>query len=136
GISGFPNVSDDEKHLLFSHYLNDTNNDGIIDGNDNSVIFRVPIATLLKEDIVFPEQLTSVDSNCSFPRPYKNFIYVTCAFEGALDIYQLPDSAIIPAQWNEAILNNAHKTSRTYSERLLILNALKYRFPKSDTTSL
>lgn len=153
GISGFPAVSDDEQYLYFSHYLNDTNNDNVIDGNDNSVIFRAPIQRLFPnesfhsdnsgltqppspQDEFFPEQLTSVDSNCSFPRPYQNEIYATCAFEGALDLYQLPTTGIVPSQWDEATLHNAHQTARSYSDRLLILNTLKYRFPSPSRTSL
>ena len=130
GISGFPAVSSDEKYLYFSHYLNDTNNDNVIDANDNSVIFRVPLQELLGRDEIFPEQLTSVDSNCSFPRPVGNVIYATCAFDGSLDIYRLPTGGIVPTSWNEATLNNAHQTARSYSERILLLNTLKYRFPE------
>lgn len=136
GISGFPAVSDDEKYLFFSHYLNDTNNDNLIDGNDNSVIFRAPIAAILGEDKIFPEQLTSVESNCSFPKPFKEVIYATCAFEGALDIYEIPTTGIVPSQWTEATLKNAHQTRRSYAERILVLNTLKYRFPQRSNTSL
>ncbi|MGK5083389.1 hypothetical protein WDW37_08780 [Bdellovibrionota bacterium FG-1] len=135
GISGFPAVSDDEKFLFFSHYLNDTNNDNVIDGNDNSVVFRIAIEKVLSakpHDELFPEQLTSVENNCSLPRPFGDQLYVTCAFEGALDVYQLPVTGVVPAQWDEKILANAHQTSRTYQERILILNTLKFRSAKQD----
>jgi hypothetical protein len=136
GISGFPAVSEDGKFLLFSHYLNDTNHDNVIDGKDNSVLFRVPLEQVLKGHEIFPEQLTSVEKNCSFPRPYGNSIYATCAFEGALDIYEIPSTGIVPTGWDEKVLNNAHQTSRTYAERLLILNTLKFRFPKNTQKTI
>lgn len=132
GISGFPSITADEKFLYFSHYLNDTNNDNVIDGNDNSVIFRAPMEDILKGRELFPEQLTSVDSNCSFPRPYQSTVFVTCAFEGALDIYQMPLSGIVPTSWSQETLRNAHQTSRSFSDRILILNTIKYRHAKSE----
>ena len=113
--------------LFFSHYLDDTNHDNVIDANDNSVVFRASIDSLLKNDAVFPEQLTSTDSNCSFPKAYKNQLYVTCAFEGSLDIYRLPITGVVPSQWDEKLMMSAHETARTYQERILILNSLKFR---------
>jgi hypothetical protein len=130
GISGFPSVSDDERYVFFSHYLNDTNNDNVIDGNDNSVVFRLPIERLAKNGSLFPEQLTSAESNCSFPRAHANDLYVTCAFEGHLDVYRMPTSGVVPAAWDEKLLTSAHQTSRTYEERILILNNMKYRMPR------
>lgn len=135
GLSGFPAVSDDEAYLYFSHYLNDTNGDNVIDGADNSVVFRMPISAILAaapDTEAFPEQLTSVESNCSFPRPFGPSLYVTCAFEGALDIYRLPATGIVPAQWDEKLLENSHQTSRSYEERILLLDTMKYRLKKND----
>lgn len=127
GISGFPSVSKDEKNLFFSHYLDDTNHDNVIDANDNAVVFRASIDDLLKNDTVFPEQLTSTDSNCSYPRAYEDQLYVTCAFEGSLDVYRLPVTGVVPSQWDEKLMLSAHETARTYQERILILNSLKFR---------
>ena len=130
GISGFPAVSENEEFLYFSHYLNDSNNDNIIDGADNGVVFRVPIQKILLAADgaeVFPEQLTSVENSCSLPQPFRESIYVTCAFEGSLDIYEMPASGIVPMAWNEGILRNALQTSRSYQDRILILNTLRYR---------
>jgi hypothetical protein len=129
GISGFPSVSQDEKYLLFSHYLNDTNNDNIIDGTDNSVVFRLPIRSTDDEtNPVLPEQLTSAEHNCSFSQSYKDQLYVTCAFEGYLDVYQLPASGVVPRKWDKSLLLNAHRTARSYEERVLVLNTIKWRF--------
>jgi hypothetical protein len=136
GISGFPAVSSDGRHLYFSHYLNDTNHDNVIDGKDNSVIFRATLESLEKEGEIFPEQLTSVENNCSFPRPHGEVIYVTCAFEGALDVYEMPATGVVPAGWDQEILNNSYQSSRTYSDRLLILNTLKFRYPHSSKKEL
>ena len=135
GLSGFPTIGADERHLYFSHFLNDTNGDQAIDGSDNAVVFRVSIPALLAaarmDKEILPEQLTSVETSCSFPRPFRDRIYVTCAFEGSLDVYSIPESGVVPAAWNEARLQNALDTSRSYQDRILILNTLKYRFPNS-----
>jgi hypothetical protein len=132
GVSGFSAISDDEHFVYFSHFLNDTNQDNAIDGNDNAVIFRLPIAKIFaqKEGSQFlPEQLTPVEDSCSFPRPFADSLYVTCAFENALDIYQIPTSGIVPADWSKDVLESALRTSRSYAERVLILNTLRYRTP-------
>ena len=128
GFSGFPSVSQDETRIYFSHYLNDTNNDNVIDANDNSVVFSASIAALQKGGNSFPEQLTSAESNCSFPRPSQDQLYVTCGFEGSLDIYRIPNSGVVPKNWTSKLLLDAHQTSRTYQERILVLNTLKFRF--------
>ncbi len=130
GISGFPSLSEDEQYVYFSHYLNDTNHDNVIDGSDNAVIFRASVRSLLatpEGQEFFPEQLTSVESSCSFPRTLGNELFVTCAFEGNLDVYQLPAQGIIPATWDKAILENALQTARSYQDRILILNTMKFR---------
>lgn len=127
GISGFPAVNEDETYLYFSHYLSDTNGDGNIDGDDNSVVFRAPIASFADGKPVFPEQLTSAENNCSFPRPVGNQVYLTCAYEGSLDIYRMPATGVVPPTWDMAALQNAHQTARTYDERILLLNTMRYR---------
>jgi len=99
----------------------------VIDGQDNSVVFRIPVKELEKSGELLPEQLTSVEANCSYPRPQGARLLVTCAFEGALDIYEAPATGIIPSAWNEKLVWNAHQTARTYHERILLLNALRYR---------
>lgn len=139
GISGFPTVSLDDQTLYFSHYLNDSNNDNVIDGNDNSILFRLPISKILSakpNELLFPEQLTSVESNCSFPRPMENALYATCGFSGSLGVYRLPLSGIVPPEWDSATLWSAHQSARNYSDRILILNSIKYRSNVRDDSDL
>jgi hypothetical protein len=133
GISGFPILSQDEQYLYFSHFINDTNADHSIDGSDNAVVFRIPIAKLLADKAqagVFPEQLTSVETSCSFPVP-NDSLYLTCAFEGSLDIYQVPLSGVVPSNWNGSAIKNAIDTVRSYQDRILLNNVRKYRFEGS-----
>ena len=129
GTSGFPTLSKDEQYIYFSHYLNDTNQDGIIDGNDNSVLFRLPVSKIPEKGNVFPEQLTLAESNCSYPRISGDKLLATCASGGTLDLFELPATGVVPAHWDAAKIWNAHRTARTYAERILLLSALKYRFP-------
>ena len=130
GLPGFASVAEDERFIYFSHFLNDTNQDNAIDGGDHAVVFRLSMDQALAEpqgQPVFPEQLTSVETSCSFPRPFAGSLYVTCAFENALDIYQIPNSGIVPADWDAQTLNNALRSSRSYGERILLLNVQHYR---------
>ncbi len=140
GITGFPAFSFDEGQLYFSHYLNDTNSDRAIDGTDNGVVFRLPIAKIVAAVAgtrLFPEQLTSAETSCSFPRLAQrndnHDLYVTCAFEGSLDIYKIPDTGIIPQPWDSKRLANALQTSRSYQDRILLFNTLRSRTPTFGT---
>jgi|GEM_PF-1115733 len=133
GLTGFMAFSVDGRYVYFNQYLNDTNFDQTIDGNDHSVAFRVPFAEWLNaKERVLPEQLTSVENNCKFPEPTAHFLFLTCAFEGSLDIYRLPLEGAVPISWDEKKLWEAHEIARSYESRLLILNTLRYRFHHND----
>lgn len=129
GISSSPQFSDDG-YIYFTQYINDTNQDHILDGNDNGVIFRLKNQEARAEHLVFPEQLTSVANNCSYPKPTKDQLILSCAFEGTLDLYAIPLTGIIPSSWSEALLLDAHMTARSYADRVLILNNLRFRYPQ------
>jgi hypothetical protein len=131
GMTGFPQLNPGESFIYFSHYLNDTNDDRIIDGSDNAVVLRVPVADILNAKDgaeVLPEQLTSVETSCSFPKPTSDRLFVTCGFEGSLDLYELPLSGVVPADWSIAVVQNAMQSSRSYQDRILLLNAMEVRF--------
>lgn len=128
GLTGFTAFATDGETLYFSHYLNDTSLDQRIDGSDHSVIFRIAVDTLLDaEQPPLPEQLTSVAQNCNFPQLTQAHLYLTCAFEGSLDIYRLPRSGAVPADWNRDKLWHAHRVARSHEDRLLLLNTLRFR---------
>lgn len=128
GLTGFTAFSLDGETLYFSHYLNDTSLDQRIDGSDHSVIFRIAVDTLLNADEPpLPEQLTSVEQNCNFPQLTQNHLYLTCAFEGSLDIYRLQRSGAVPADWPRDKLWQAHRVARSHEDRLLLLNTLRFR---------
>lgn len=129
GISSYARFSPDSRYLYFGHYLNDTSADQSIDGDDHSVIFRAEVAALLQAREPFlPEQLISVEQNCNFPLPVAQSLYVTCAYEGSLDIYRIASEGMVPARWDEAQIQEAHRTARSYEDRLLLLNTLRFRF--------
>ncbi|MEY2988724.1 MAG: hypothetical protein RJB13_2245, partial [Pseudomonadota bacterium] len=130
GLSGFPKFDVAGEFVYFAQFSNDTNSDSVIDGNDNGIIFRIPAKQLSEVSTsVMPEQLTTAEQNCNFPAPGSAFLYVTCAFEGTLDVYRLPKTGLIPANWQESHLLDAYRTSRAIAERTLITNTLRYRFP-------
>ncbi len=128
GRSGFPALSADDKYVYFAHFVSDSNNDQIIDANDRGVIFRFPLAEAEKNGSIFPQQLTSLEQNCSYPWPNRE-LFITCAFEGSLDIYKLPLSGLIPTTWDLKTLRNAHDRARSYEERLLLLNRMSWQDP-------
>lgn len=128
GLSAYPRFSLDGKYLVFSHYLSDTNQDGRIDGDDNSILGRVPLpAKACPTELQFPEPLTSLAENCSQPGISGDKMIVACAFEGSLDLYSLPESGVIPVTWSEANLLSAHSSARTPEDRMLFLLALAAR---------
>lgn len=128
GISGPARFSVDGKSLYFAQYLTDSNQDLRIDGRDAAAIFRIDLA-----DPSHPIQLTSLEQNCSYPYPGSGYLYMTCAFEGALDVYRAPTTGTVPKDWKEKDIIEAHQSARSYSDRILFLNQLHSRFKKIDT---
>jgi hypothetical protein len=129
GLPGFPHFDEKGEFLYFAQFSNDTNSDARIDGNDNGVIYRIGERQLEeKTDSILPQQLTTSEQNCNFPAPGRDFLYMTCAFEGSLDVYRIPKTGLIPSRWDEKTLLDAYRTSRSIAERTLILNSLRHKF--------
>ncbi|MDP9134755.1 MAG: hypothetical protein M3N56_08000, partial [Actinomycetota bacterium] len=126
GLTEFPAFAIDGRHLYFAQYLNDTNGDGEIDGNDHSVLFRVPFDGNAKSPIppAVPEQLTSAQWNCRYPAPARDRLIVTCAHQGSLDIYALPLTGAVPASWDAARLRGEIHVARDHYTKLLLLSRL------------
>ena len=90
-------------YLYFSQFLNDTNRDGIIDGDDNGVLFRVPLSAETEEPkFGKPRQLTNAQWNCHYPSVRESVMAVTCAIGDNLHIYLLPPSGTVPDDWDRA----------------------------------
>ncbi|MBF0471754.1 MAG: PD40 domain-containing protein, partial [Gammaproteobacteria bacterium] len=128
GVPGFYAFSLDGEDLYFNYYLGDTNHDQRIDGNDHSVTFRINFQQWLESSSpLLPLQITSVAENCVFPALADDSLFLTCAFEGSLDIYQAPLSGTVPAAWSREKIEEAHRIARTPEERLLLMNTLRFR---------
>lgn len=128
GLTEFPAFSADGRWLYFAQYLNDTNADRAIDGNDHSVLFRVPFdpdnARAPIAPQARPEQLTSAQWNCRYPAPAKDRLIVTCAHQGSLDVYALPLTGAVPASWDVARLRGEIHAARDHFTKLLLLSRL------------
>ena len=121
GLTGSPAFAPDGEHLYFAQYLNDTNGDGAIDGNDHSVLFRVPFDGSAASPVqaAWPEQLTSAEWNCRYPAPAPGRLIVTCAHEGSLDIYSLPLTGAVPPAWTAERVRGELHVARNHWTRLL-----------------
>lgn len=123
GVSGFPAFSADGKQLFFTQFLNDTTLDGVIDGNDNGVLFRVPFdgAAAAPVEVRRAEQLTSSEWNCQYPAPAADRLIATCLFEGSLHVYSLPLEGAVPPSWTRERLDDQLSASGSRWEQLLLL---------------
>ncbi len=130
GLSGFPRFNSTGEFLYFSQFFNDTNSDGVIDGNDNAVPFRVSWGTVRSATTpIVPEQLISAEYNCGYPAASGLSLQATCNFEASLDIYRMPLAGVVPTHWTEEQILSAHAAARSLDERVLLLNTLRFRFP-------
>lgn len=121
GASAFPAFSADGKWLYFTQFLNDTNLDGLIDGNDNGVVFRAPFEGG-RLDGARAEQLTSAEWNCQYPAPAASGLVVTCLFEGPrLHVYSLPLDGAVPQGWTRDRIDDQLTAARSRWESLLLL---------------
>ena len=123
GVTGSVTFSPAGDFLEFTQFLNDTNRDGAIDGNDNAVIFRVPFhaerAVPIGEGDE-PEQLTSARWDCHYPAPSKTQLIVSCSHEGSLDVYSLPLDGAVPHEWDGERLVAEARVARDLWTRLLL----------------
>ncbi|WP_428265685.1 hypothetical protein [Haliangium sp.] len=128
GITEFPAFSTDGRFLYFAQYLNDTNADGSIDGNDNSVLFRVPFRSDAADPVgkAWPEQLTSAQWNCRYPSLTAERLIVTCAHQGSLDIYALPTAGAVPESWDAERLRGEIHAARNHWAKLLLYGHLTW----------
>ncbi len=118
GGSGFPAFSRDGKWLYFTQFLNDTNLDGAIDGNDNGVLFR---AAFDGGKVGVPEQLTSAGISCQYPMPSTTTLVATCQEQGTLDVYRAPLDGTVPPTWTAAQIDEEIDASPDRWEQLLLL---------------
>jgi cellulose synthase operon protein C len=126
GASAMPAFSSDGKWLYFTQFLNDTNFDGSIDGNDHGVLFRAAFSAA-DGAAAAPEQLSSAAASCQYPAPAADRLLATCLSQGSLDVFSLPPGGAIPAEWRQSPAQLAERlddeltSSRQPWERLLLL---------------
>jgi len=121
GVSGYPQFSPDGAYLYFSQFLNDTNRDGVIDGDDNGVVFRMPFhAEADQPKFGEPRQLTNARWNCHYPSVREDAMALTCGIRKNLHIYLLPPSGTVPNEWHRPrIAAEAAAVRDPWSELLL-----------------
>lgn len=132
GNGASPVFSADGRYLYFAQFLNDTNFDGSIDGNDNGVLFRVPFdasaARPARPDSY--EQLTSGRNNCQYPAPSRDQLLATCARAGDLQVYSMPLEGLARADGSRARIEEELRASRDPWEQLLLLQRSVAREPE------
>lgn len=126
GLTAQAAFDPDGKWLYFVQFVSDTNQDGVIDGNDHGVLFRVPFDST-RDDAparladVTPEQLTDASWNCQYPSPSRDKLLATCSTKtGRLDIYELAKSGVVPPEWDEARLRAELDVTTSPAEALLL----------------
>lgn len=126
GVTGYPAFSHDGRTLYFAQYLNDTNGDGKIDGNDHGVIFSVPFDPDAQHPLGNAEssQLTSAAWNCHYPAPAADSLLMTCSRGGSLDVYSLPLGGAVPRDWNAKRVTDAVAAARDPWTELLLRGRL------------
>ncbi|MEZ4363005.1 MAG: hypothetical protein R3B48_22630 [Kofleriaceae bacterium] len=124
GATAMPAFSRDGAWLYFTQFLNDTNFDGAIDGNDHGVLFRAPFSG---GAVGAPEQLSSARWSCQYPDPTAARLLATCLQDGSLDVFSLPPAGAIPPEWSASgqtlteRIDDELSASRDRWERLLLL---------------
>ena len=123
GVTGSVTFSQRGDYLVFTQFLNDTNRDGAIDGDDNAVLFRIPfrgasLAPLSIEEE--PEQLTSARWDCHYPDSTGSQLIMSCSHAGSLDVYALPLEGAVPHAWDDARLAGEIAVARDLWTKLLL----------------
>ncbi len=121
GVSGYPVFSPDGSFLYFSQFLNDTNRDGVIDGEDNGVLFRVPFrGDGETPELGKPQQLTNARWNCHYPSIRETTMALTCTIDENIHIYLMPPSGTVPHDWDRArIAREVERVLNPWNELVL-----------------
>lgn len=138
GFPVTPQFTRDGNRLLFGQFMDDSNGDGRLDGDDRSAVLSVPAAALWKELKqagsekasvrvlqTIPEQLTEARANCLYPHEVGAQLFVTCADGGSLDIYAVRDGSRIPGHWSLEFLYAAREEAATVDQQLLLTNRIR-----------
>ncbi|HEX4462891.1 MAG TPA: hypothetical protein VIA18_33185 [Polyangia bacterium] len=124
GGTSQPAFSSDGKWLYFTQFLNDTDQNGVLDGDDHGVLFRVAFdardpAALNR---AVPQQLTTAAWNCQYPAPSPQKLVLTCSRGESLDLYTLPLDGMVPSAWDRARIRDEAQAARDRWVRLLLLH--------------
>lgn len=121
GLTGQPAFARDGRSITVVQFIDDTNHDGVIDANDDGVLFRVPFSTTNGAPALGPpEQLTEASINCEYPAPGPDRLVATCAKRNGLEIYALPLGGEAPADWSAPRLASEIETAANRSEQQLL----------------
>jgi hypothetical protein len=125
GMTGQPVFARDGRALYFVQFFTDSNHDGLIDANDNGVLFRVPFAPEASDApaqaaAALPTQITDSGWNCQYPAPSDAQLVVTCARRRKLDVYALPLDGEVPSEWSRERLRLELGLGGRQAEQLLL----------------
>lgn len=123
GTTAQPVFSRDGRFVFFVQHLDDTNFDGVLDGNDRGVLFRVPFDPRAANPVPSGryEQLTSGRTNCQYPSPAHDRLVATCVRGEHLQVYSMPLSGLVPDGWDRARLHAEREASRDPWEQVVLL---------------
>jgi hypothetical protein len=123
GVTGSVTFSQQGDYLLFTQFLNDSNRDGAIDGDDNAVLFRIPFRGSAAAPLSIeqePEQLSSARWDCHYPDAAGSQLIMSCSHAGSLDVYALPLEGAVPHAWDDARLAGEIAVARDLWTKLLL----------------
>ena len=154
GFPGFPaspRFDAGSDRLLWGQFVDDSNQDDRVDGDDGSVILALPWSKVRRQIVTqaaahnetkttavpkivvseFPSQLTAGRDNCLFPRVIGGTLFVTCApqtngggegMKRRLNVYVIPRSGVVPSTWDASTLLRARAEARDPSMQALLTN--------------
>lgn len=138
GFPVTPQFTHDGNRLLFGQFMDDSNGDGRLDGDDRSAVLSVPSAALERELRAtrddrgavrvlqtIPDQLTEARANCLYPHEVGGQLFVTCADGGSLDIYTVWDGSRVPAHWTLEFLYAAREEAASVDQQVLLTNRIR-----------
>jgi hypothetical protein len=120
GVTGQPAFARDGRSLYFVQFLSDSNHDGVIDGSDHGVLFRLPFPAGDEKAPATPLQLTDGAANCQYPAPAAKTLVATCSRRETLDIYELPLDGEVPSDWTNERLRAEVELSTRATDVLLL----------------
>jgi CHAT domain-containing protein/Tol biopolymer transport system component/Tfp pilus assembly protein PilF len=136
---GQPRFTPDGNSILFIRYADDTNDDGLLNADDRSTIWRLDLNLHYQEKnkenyLIYP--LTSANFAAYYPQVRGSSLYLTLQNQNGLDIFKIPSTGQSMPPEDLASLRNLIENSSENSAAIYLMRIAEANFYRNKNYQL